>query len=148
MHKHNVLQTIKVAQGGTNVAAGSTDSNGDVIDVSGCSSVCFAVLFGTITGSAVTGVKVQAGSAANGSDMADVTNSAISVADTNSGKTILSTEIFSPTKRYYRCVVTRATQNAVINGIVALLGRPSVAPPALGLNVGNTSLPGVLVSVP
>lgn len=126
---HNLTKIAEFRRAGNAVAAGSTDSNGTGIDMRGYDGITFIVAFGTITATAVTGIKVQQ-SDDNGSsdDYTDLTGSAQSVADTDSNK-IVVTEVFRPTKRYVRVVVTRATANAVIDGIFAILTRPQVGPP-------------------
>ncbi len=148
MYKHNITQSIGIGRAGAAVAAGTTASNGDVIDVSGASSVVFIALFGTLTSTAATGIKLQAGTQSGGGDMADVTGATFTFDDTNSGKIAISPEIFNPTKRYWRCVVTRGTANAVIDGIIVLLGRPTYAPATPGPNAINTAAPTVMVSKP
>jgi hypothetical protein len=104
------------------------------------------VNFGTLTAGAVTTLKLQYGNAANGSDMADVAGSSISIPQsTGSGQTFLSVELHRPTKRYARVAVVRSTANAVINSGFVLLGRGGYLPPAQGVNAGNVT-PAVLVS--
>ena len=55
---------------------------------------------------------------------------AVSVADTDDNKCAVL-EIYRPTNRYVRPVVTRATQNATIDSIVAILFNGRVSPVAL-----------------
>lgn len=147
MFKHNITRTLGFDVAVPATAAGSTSVNGNTIDTLGYESVAFLVYFGTLTSTAVTGIKIQAGDKSDASDMADVPNSAVAVADSNSGKGVLSAEIHRPTKRYLRAVVTRATANAVINGGIVILGRADVQPAAIGANMVNAT-PPVLVSVP
>lgn len=142
----NIGKAIKVDRAMNAVAAGTGDTqNGDTIDTLDYESVLFAVFFGAITATAVTTIKVQEGAASDGSDMADIANTSVSVPDTGDNEVWLSYEIFRPTKRYVRVTVTRATANAVINGAFVMLARGGFLPPVKGANAGNVS-PGVIVS--
>lgn len=113
----------KVVRHSNAVAAGTTDiepTNG--IDTANFDGVMFIVAFGTITAGAVTVVKAQQSTAVDGTGdaFADITGSAISVADDDDNQVVLL-DIQNPTNRYVRCVVDRGTQNAVVDGIVAVL---------------------------
>lgn len=149
MFQHQITHQIAPAVAIAAVAVGTGDTqNGNTIDTQDAESIAFAVQFGAITAGAVTTLKVQAGSASDGSDMADVAGASVSVPVSASDKVVWAPEIHRPTKRYLRVCVTRATANAVIAGGVALLGRQGVEPPAATSTQGGTTPPPVLVSVP
>ena len=99
-------------------AAGTTAINGSIIDMKGFDSVTFIVSFGAITAGAVTSIKAQQGAQSNLSDAADLKGTSISVADTDDNK-IVALEI-EPSERYCRVVISRATQNAVVDSGVAI----------------------------
>lgn len=116
-HLSNDVETILCK---TAVAAGSSDvTDATVVDTANCEGVRFIFSFGAITGSAVTSVGV-AGKASNsptpGTD--DLAGSKITVADTDDDK-IFIVDVYRPQQRYLRPFVKRATQNAVVNCIVA-----------------------------
>jgi hypothetical protein len=92
--------------------------------------VQFVALFGALTATQVTSLKVQQGSLADGSDMADLAGSLHTALADADGNKCLVTDLFRPQKRYVRCVVERATANAVIDGAIALLYGPRVEPVA------------------
>lgn len=149
MFKHTISQTLGIDVAVAATAAGTGDSiNGNPIDTQGYESVAFAIQFGTITASAVTTIKLQAGNASDGSDAVDVPGASVSVPVSASGKIVWGPEIHRPTKRYVRPVVVRATANAVIAGGTALLGRAAVQPAPTSTNQGVIAAPVVLVSVP
>jgi hypothetical protein len=102
------------------VAAGTSAINSSSIDLANTEGAIFRVLFGAITSGAVTSVKLQA-SDDNGSadDWTDLEGSAITVADTDDNK-IAELDLSKPRKRYARVVVSRATQNSVVDGITAV----------------------------
>lgn len=102
------------------VAAGTSDQNSSVIDMTGFDSVQFIALFGALTATQVTQIKIQQGAASNLSDAADLlgtNNGPLADAD---GNKMLMTQVMRPTKRYVRLVVDRGTANAVIDGVIAI----------------------------
>lgn len=103
------------------VAAGTSNQNGTTLDMAGFDAVRFTALFGALTATQVTGLKAQQGDALDASDMADITGAATSaLADADGNKAlILDVSRLLITKRYVRCVVTRGTANAVIDGVIA-----------------------------
>lgn len=113
----------------TNVAAGTSDITDAVaVDTQGFGGCMFIFHFGTITTNAVTGVRVaglDTSSPTEGTD--NLAGTALAVPDTSSDK-IVSIDIYRPTTRYLRPVVDRATQNAVLNSIVAILYDPMEIP--------------------
>ena len=86
----------------------------------------------------VTSLKVQQGSLADGSDMADLAGSLhTALADTDGNKCLV-TDVYRPQKRYVRAVVTRGTANAVINGVIAIQYAPRLEPVATDATVKTT----------
>jgi len=119
--------------------ADTSDQDGDVIDTQGFETVAFLVAFGALTGGAITGLKVQQGALANGNDMADLKDSALVIADDQDGKCLL-TEVYRPSERYVRVVVTRGTANAVVDGAFAILGGARVEPVAQDASIVHSEL--------
>lgn len=107
-------------------AAGTTAINGSVIDMKGFDAVTFIVELGAITAGAVTSIKAQQGAQSNLSDAADLKGTSISIADTDDDK-IVALEI-EPTERYCRVVVSRATQNAVVDSGLAIQAKAHSVP--------------------
>jgi len=124
MNSANQEKVIRVMNA---VAAGTDDQNSSVVDTQGYQGVKFYTAFGTITAGAVTSVKLQQGAQPNGSDMADLEGTAISVADDDDNQVVVH-DIYRPQKRYVRAVVDRGTQNAAIDGIIAVLYGPMAMP--------------------
>lgn len=112
------------------VAAGTSVQNSSSVDMQGFDAVTFVALFGTISASAVTAIKVQQsdddGGADDWTDLAG-TLSTVMTPTTDNNK-VLAVEVVRPTKRYLRLVVNRATGNAVIDGVFALKTHPRVSP--------------------
>ena len=104
------------------VAAGSSDiTDATAVDTAGYEGVRFIFSFGAITGSAVTSVaaaSLATSAPTPGTD--DIAGSSITVPDTADDK-IFILDIYKPALRYVRPFVKRATQNAVLNSIIAEL---------------------------
>lgn len=104
-------------------AAGVTTVTGTHVDTQEFDGCLFLFAIGTLTAGQATSVKVQGGALVNDSDQADLAGTAggiVSLADTDSN-TLIEVDIAMPTFRYLRPVVLRATQNAVVDGVFALL---------------------------
>lgn len=102
------------------VAAGSTDITDAVaIDMANYEGVRFIFSFGAIVAGAATSVAAcgkDTNSPTPGTD--DLAGTKITVVDT-ADDTIVILDIFQPQHRYVRPFVKRATQNAVLNCIIA-----------------------------
>ena len=110
------------------VAAGTTDINSTGIDMQNFEGVAFEVLFGAITAGAVTSIKLQQSDDDGSSDAySDLEGSAVTVADDDDNQVFIA-EVYRPRKRWVRAVVDRATQNAVVDGIVARQYSPRQLP--------------------
>ena len=136
----NLSKAVKVARVLNGVAAGTTEQTGSVIDMQGFEGVQFVALFGALTATQVTSLKVQQGSLADGSDMADLEGSLHTALADVDGNKCLVTDLFRPQKRYVRCVVRRGTANAVIDGALALLYSPRIEPVTTDTTVKSTKL--------
>lgn len=134
------LKNNKVVLCKTAVAAGTSDiTDATGVDVSGFEEVAFLVPFGTITSGAVTSVKLQQSDDDGSSDAySDLEASSCTVADDQDDK-VLILACRRPLKKYVRCYVDRGTQNAVVNGIIAILRHPRVSPVTQDSTVISTS---------
>ena len=113
---------VKTILAKTTVAAGASDiTDATAIDTMGYEGVRFIFSFGTITAGAATSVaaaSLATSSPTPGTD--DIAGSSITVADTADDK-IFILDIYKPALRYVRPFVKRATQNSVLNSIIAEL---------------------------
>ena len=104
------------------VAAGSTDiTDATAIDMTGYEGVRFIFSFGAITAGAATSIaaaSLATSAPTPGTD--DVAGSSITVLDSQDDKLVIL-DIHKPVLRYIRPFVKRATQNAVLNCIIAEL---------------------------
>ncbi len=122
----NHVKTIRLKPDGSTfaVAAGAADINSDIVDMAGYEGIRFIIGFGAITTGAVTSTKVQQNSANSGTGMADLAGTAVTVADDDDNQ-IVVTEVYRPRERYVRLTTLRATQNSVIDFLIAELYGPS-----------------------
>ena len=116
----NLLSRSKLTRVMNGVAAGVTDQNSSSVDMAGYEEVTFIALFGTITAGAVTSISVETSSDDGSSDaFTDLLDSKIVVADDDDNQ-IVAITIRKPLERYLRLVIDRGTQNAVIDGVIAI----------------------------
>lgn len=125
----NITQDCKLIRHSNAVAAGATAITPSAgIDTAGFDAVTFIAMFGAIVTSAVTSVKVQQSDDDGVSDgYSDLEGSSVSVADDDDNQ-IVAVEIIRPQKRYLKMIVSRATANATLDGIVAILHSGNVSP--------------------
>lgn len=120
-------ENIKIVRVANAAAAGQTDVDGSCVDTAGFDGVVFLTLMGTITTGAVVSMKAQACSDISGSNPTDLAGTAVAIADDQDNK-VARLEIYRPQQQFVRPRVSRATQNAVVDGIIAILFKGRVAP--------------------
>lgn len=109
-------------------AAGTTDVNGNTIDMQGASSIAFLAALGPIVSGGVQSLKVQHGDASDASDMEDIDGASYTIGDGDDDK-LCAIEVSRVLKRYVRIVLLRETQNCTLYSVIALLGDLRTAPP-------------------
>lgn len=125
MASHNLTNAVKTIRALAPVAAGTSAQNTSGIDTRGYEGIRFVASFGTITSGAALSVKLQqSDDDGSADDYTDLTGTNIASADTDDNTLVIS-DIYRPQKRYVRMAITRATQNAVIDLVLAELYRPA-----------------------
>lgn len=120
MNIQQLARNTKATLVKTTVAAGTTDIQSDAVDMAGYEGVVFYISMGAITGSAVTSANVQQSStAALAGTEVDILGSKITIADDDDNQMAII-DLYRPSKRYVNAIVLRATQNSVINSIIAV----------------------------
>jgi len=147
MQLSNAVQGVRVSNA---VAAGQTTiTPGSGVDHSNAEGVLYQIAFGAITAGAVVTIKLQQ-SDDNGvtDDFSDVQGSLITVPDTASNK-VFYLDGYKATKKFTKPIISRATQNAALDSIVALRyglrNQPSVAHSTEG---GRLALSGAIEGTP
>jgi hypothetical protein len=127
--KSNLAQSVDFRRVVDATAAGTTAIEGGSVDMLGFDGVLFLAAVGTLTATQVTALKAQQSSDDGSTDaFSDIAGSAsAALADTDDNKLVVL-DIFRPTKRYVRPVVTRGTANAVVDGVIAILYRAEKTP--------------------
>jgi hypothetical protein len=122
---------VVVASTTTLGAAGTSVITSTAVDTAGFRECTFIVPLGTITAGGVQSLKVQQCDTVGGS-YADLLGSNQAIADTDDDG-LRYTTIVNPQEQFLKLVVSRATQNATIGGIIAILSgarRKPVTQPA------------------
>jgi hypothetical protein len=128
---------IVIAVTTTNGAAGTSLVTSGAVDTQGFGGCCFVVPLGALVGGAVTSIKVQqSGDDAVADDYTDVQGTSVTIADTDDDK-VKYIDVVRPGKRYLKLITSRATQNATLGGVIALLYDPGVRPVTQGTNVAG-----------
>jgi hypothetical protein len=133
------VHDLKIVLHSAAVAAGATDIVPPAgVDCTGFGGVTFVVAFGAIVTGAATTIKAQSSSDDGAVDTYDdIKGSMITVPDTADGKLFLL-DITEPDEKFVKCIVGRATQNATVNSIIAILHTAKVRPVSQDSNVGAT----------
>lgn len=118
------------------VAAGTSLVTSDVIDTQGYDSVALIALTGDVTDTSVLTLTAQAGDESDGSDAVNLAAAATFTADATSGDNkALIVDLHKPNSRYVRATLTRATANAAVNGVIAVLYNSHQCPVTLDADV-------------
>lgn len=131
----NLVDVVDVRRVIAPTAAGTTDVNGTGIDMSNANGVMFVVGFGTITSGAVTSVIGEESD--DNSNWSAITGASVTVAD-DDDNLIAVLDVRNFAKKYVRCTVDRATQNAVVDLGVAVVYGNTNTPVTQGATVLGT----------
>lgn len=115
-------------------AAGTGTSTGDALDMSGFEGVLFIASIGAVTSGGVVTLKAQASSDDGVADgYSDLEGTGI--AETDPTEKVIALEVYRPAKRYIKPILIRATQNAVIESVIAIRYGASKMPTSQGADV-------------
>jgi len=125
----NLSETCKLVRHSAAVAAGSTVITPSAgVDCKGFDAVMFVAAFGAIVSGAATSIEIHQSSDDGVADAySALAGSKVTVADDADGK-LAFVEIVQPSKRFLKLIVNRATQNATLDSVVAILSGPSRVP--------------------
>lgn len=124
----NSAKSEKVTRVLNAVAAGQTEQTSSAIDMAGFEGCKIYAAFGAITTGSVVTVKLQQSSDDGSADAySDLEGTSSAVADDRDNDLVVI-DINRPTKRYLKVVIGRTTQNAVIDGVLAVQYGPRVMP--------------------
>ncbi len=125
----NLSGDVKITRHSDAVAAGATvitPSGG--IDMQNFEGCLFIAALGTIVAGAATSIEVHQSSDDGSADAyTALLGSKVTIADDDDDK-VFWVDVWRPRERYIKLIVNRATQNATLDGIVALQYAPRSKP--------------------
>ncbi len=109
--------------------AGTTDVVSSVLDMAGYDSVLFVADLGTVTDGSVLQLKPSENDANSTSGGTALTGgNTPSVTASGNSNSVLASEVIRPAKRYVFCTLSRGTQNAVVNTLLAIQYKAKAVP--------------------
>lgn len=129
------------------VSAGTSDQDSTVLDMSGYDGVCFVVALGDVTASSVVELQVFGNTASSTSSPAPVELTNDSAGPNTAGASdndnkLYVVDVIRPAYRYVFGRLKRGSQNAVIDGMIAIQYRARSKP----ITQGSTVFAGALLS--
>jgi len=106
----NLSKHVKISDA-LDYASGTATRNGATLDMSGWDGVLMIVKHATIASGASGDIHAEQGNESDASDMTDLAGTKIAVADDDDNQTFVL-DIYRPTDRYVRVVVTKDGSNA------------------------------------
>lgn len=139
--KLNFIHDLSVSVVSAAVAAGTTTVTTDVINMQGFDSVAIIAMLGDVTDTSVLTLTAQAGDESDGSDAADLAASATFTAGAaDADSKLMIVDLTRPRQQYVRATLDRATANAVVNGVIAVLYNAHEFPVAIDADVIASTL--------
>lgn len=142
----SLLKDCKITRVLNAVAAGTSDQDGTVLDMSGYDGVIFLAALGDVTATSVLELQVLGNTA---SSTSSPTPTEITVDETiftagasDADNKLLVVDVVRPSKRYIFPRLKRGTANAVIDGVVAIQYRTRDVPVTQGSTVLASALCG------
>lgn len=116
----NFVNSCKVTRVSDAEAAAQSAIECTAVDMKRFRSVAFLLAMGSITGGAATSAKLQASEDNGVADgWSDLEGTSITIADDDDDQLFIL-EIDNPQKRYVRVYISRATQDSVVDGVIAV----------------------------
>lgn len=128
------VKTVRIENA---AAAGTTDVEGDTIDMQGYDAVRCIALLGTLTTTHVTKLIAKGGALANGSDGVAISGAESGVAADGDSNHLLILDVIRPQQRYITFVLDRGTANAVLDGMIVELYKARETPVTMDGTVTN-----------
>lgn len=122
----SLSKETKVTRVSNAAAAATTDVTSSAIDMKNFEGCMFIVSMGAITAGAVTSAYVTQCDTSGG-EYTELDGTSLTIADDDDNQVFLL-DVKFPAERYLKCVVDRATQDAVVDGIVAIQYGAKVKP--------------------
>lgn len=102
-------------------AAGQAATASDILDMAGFEGVLLIAKLGDVTDTSVVTLQAQQNTANSGTGMATLSGSVTYTAGaSDADNDLLVLDVYRPSERYVRALLTSATANAVKNGVIAI----------------------------
>lgn len=132
----NLLPDIQVTQVSNGSAAGQTEVDSSILDMSGYDGVMFVASLAAVTDACVLTLTPQDNATNATGGMAAITGiTAPTFTASTSSNTMLVVDVYRPQLRYVRAALTRTAQNAAVNCIVAIQYKATKKPTTQGATV-------------
>ena len=130
----SLLSNTEIARVMDAKAAGTTVENGTALDMQNFEGVMFIAALGTLTAGQEASIKAQQATASDGT-FTDLDGTKVGDAGDDDDNQLLVLDVKHLTERYVRCVVSRGTADAVIDGMIAIRYGPRKKPTTQGSTV-------------
>lgn len=125
MGLRNFIKDFKISRVANDAVAGTSDVTSSVLDMTGYDSVVFIALLGDVTSGSVITLTAKENTANSTSSPTPTAitggaTGAITAGAADTDNKLLVSDIMRPDMRYVFCVLSRTTQNAVVDGILAV----------------------------
>lgn len=147
MQELSLLKGCKISRVMNAVVAGTSEQDSTVLDMTGFDAVLFIALLGDVTSGSVITLTVKENSANSTSSptptaVTNAATAAYTAGATDADNAALIVDVVRPTKRYVFAALTRTTQNAPIDGMIAIQYRTRDIPVSLDATVLAAALGG------
>jgi hypothetical protein len=145
----SLLKDCKITRLENSAAAGTTDLDGDVLDMDGFDGVAFVAALGDVTTGSVLELQVFGNTANSTSSPTPVEltvdNATFTAGASDADSKLLVVDVVRPAYRYVFPRIKRGTANAVVDGVIAIQYRAKSLPVTQGSTVLASALigPGV-----
>jgi hypothetical protein len=141
----SMLKDCKITRVLNSVTAGTSAQNTSVLDMSGWDGVLFVALLGDVTSGSVLTLTAYENTANSTSSPTPTAvtggaTSAVTAGASDADNLALIVDVNRPSKQYVYAALTRTTQNAVIDGVVAIQYKGRTAPVTQGATVLASAL--------
>jgi len=138
----NLLRDVEISRVANDAVAGTADVVTSAVDMSGWGGVIFVAALGDVTAGSVLSLGVQECDTSGGSYSPVTGTTGKTAGASDCDNNLLLVDATKPTKQFVQGVLKRGTQNAVVDGILAIKYGPLHRPVTQGATViGALTLP-------
>lgn len=133
-----LLKDAKITRVSNSAVAGTTDIDSARVDMTGFDSVMFVALLGDVTSGSVLTLTAKSNAADSATNStSEKAGTTITAGASDYDNKMLIVDLHKPTLRYAHCTLAIDTQNAVVDGIIAIQYNAKSQPITQGSTVGD-----------